>query len=612
MLKGMDKISFNSASPVNINSNKRASAGRTITGSILGWALLTGTFAALIVIIALFQVAPTGTEFFPDTDPNQVQIGIEAPLGTNLAASNTIAEEVFHRIEGELRAVPAGFANTTNILTQVGVGGDVIFGGGAARAERSRITLNMVDYAARAEPSPVTLARVREQLQGIPGVTFTVTKEQQGPPVGKPVNIEVSGADFERIVNIASTLRARLEQGASTAGPNGRAPLEGLVDITDNLNIGRPEFRVEIDRERAAAFGLSTHQVATTVRAAVSGIEASKFRTGEREYDITVRLREGDRASLESLASLTIPHEGSQIPLVAVASIEPASGLGGITRQNQQRVVTVSGEAAEGVNGNELLGRVRTHLADYEAALPAGYTLKYTGESEMQDESFNFLFTALLLGIALISIILIWKFNGIKNPLIIMIATGLSLIGVTLGLIITRTPFGLFTFVGVISLAGIVVNNSIVLVDYIEQLRHRYGLDKREAVIQGGATRLRPVILTAMTTIIGLIPLTFGINIDFVGLITNLDPAFQFGSENTQFWGPMGTAIISGLTFATFLTLVIVPVMYSTFDSVAERLGALLRPVDEEEPALAPVVSAMPGVGDGGNGAAVTREEVAQ
>jgi multidrug efflux pump len=247
---------------------------------------------------------------------------------------------------------------------------------------------------------------------------------------------------------------------------------------------------------------------------------------------------------------------------------------------------------------------VRTYLADYEAALPAGYALKYTGESEMQDESFGFLFTALLMAIALISIILIWQFNGIKNPLIIMIATGLSLIGVMLGLILTRTPFGLMTFVGIISLAGIVVNNSIVLVDYIEQLRHKHGLSKLEAVIQGGATRLRPVLLTALTTIIGLIPLTFGINIDFVGLITNLDPAFQFGSENTQFWGPMGTAIISGLTFATFLTLVIVPVMYSTFDSIATHLSALLRPAEEgAQPATA--ARALPALGDGGNGAAV-------
>jgi multidrug efflux pump subunit AcrB len=240
--------------------------------------------------------------------------------------------------------------------------------------------------------------------------------------------------------------------------------------------------------------------------------------------------------------------------------------------------------------------------------VPAGVTIRYTGESEDQQESFGFLTTALLIGLALITIILLLQFNSVGNPLIIMIATGLSLIGVMLGLILTRTPFGLMTFIGVISLAGIVVNNAIVLIDYIEQLRGR-GLEKQAAVIEGGATRLRPVLLTAFTTVIGLIPLTFGINIDFVGLIVDLDPAFAFGSENTQFWGPMGTAIISGLTFATFLTLVIVPVMYSTFDSVAMRLSSASA-TEPAEPAgsaaLTPAPVATTGSGNGyGDGSTV-------
>jgi multidrug efflux pump len=575
--------------------------------------LLTATFAMLIAIIALFQVAPTGVVFFPETDPNQVQIGLEAPLGTNLESSNEIANEAFGRIDALLAQNDASRANTKTILTQVGVGGDVIFGGGSARPERSRVTLNMVDYGSRAEPSPTTLRRIRDEIVGLPGVTIEISKDQQGPPTGKPVNIEVTGDEFSQIVAIATDVREMLERGRTLADDTGQAPLAGLVDVTDNVDSGRPEFRVEIDRERAASFGLSTQQIASTVRSAVAGVEASTYRTGENEYDIMVRLREADRASLESLQSLTILYEGSQIPLVSVATIEIGSGLGAITRKAQQRVVTVSGDAAEGVNGNELLGRVQQHLAPYVAALPAGYSVRYTGESEEQQESFGFLFTALLIGIALISIILIWQFNSIKNPLIIMIATGLSLIGVMLGLIITRTPFGLMTFIGIISLAGIVVNNAIVLVDYIEQLREKRGLDKRAAVVEGGATRLRPVILTALTTVIGLIPLTFGINIDFIGLVTNLDPNLQFGSENTQFWGPMGTAIISGLTFATFLTLVIVPVMYSTFDSIATRFSEAIRPASlETHGALVPAPAGLITAGDGspGNGATVDSDPV--
>ncbi|MEP0548329.1 MAG: efflux RND transporter permease subunit [Rhodothermales bacterium] len=571
--------------------------------------LLTSTLSLLVAIPLLFVLAPTGVEFFPNTDPNMVQVNLEAPLGTNIEASNRVAQTAFERIQGLVEENPAAEANTRDILTNVGVGGDAMFGGGSASPEQSRITLNMVDYAQRAEPSSVTLRRLRNELQGIPGVETSITKDENGPPTGAPVNIEVSGEEFETIVRIAKEVKARLERGATEPGSDGVPPLAGLVDLSDNLNTGRPELQVNIDRERAARFGLSTSQVAQTVRAAINGIEASTYRTGEDEYDITVRLREADRADLASLQSLTILDEGTQIPLVALADISVGGGLGSITRLEQQRVVTVSGEAAEGVNGNELLGRVQTYLSDYTAELPPGYTVKYTGESEDQQESFGFLTTALLVGVSLITLILLLQFNSITNPLIIMIATGLSLIGVMLGLILTRTPFGLMTFIGVISLAGIVVNNAIVLIDYIEQLRAR-GEGKKEAVIDGGATRLRPVLLTAFTTIIGLVPLTFGINIDFVGLITNLDPNFQIGSENTQFWGPMGTAIISGLTFSTFLTLVIVPVMYSTFDSIALRLGSAMGSArdavaDGGQPdALVPApAGALPGgngFGDGG------------
>lgn len=530
--------------------------------------LLNVTIAGLFTIILLYGLAPTQVGFFPDTDPNQVQIAFEAPLGTTLETSDRIAEAAYQRIVSLLEDDPRSKANTTSVLTQVGISGDMFFGGGSSTSENSQLTLNLIDYGLRSESSQVTLAKFREQLAGIPGVTMTITRDQTGPPTGLPVNIEITGEDFEQLVTIAQDIRGILESGVR--GIN--APLAGLVDISDNINMGRPEFRIEIDRERAGTFGLSTQEIANTVRSAIAGFEAGKYRTGEREYEIMVRLQESDRATLESLQSLTIPHNGLQIPLVSVADVEIGSSLGAITRINQQRVVTVSGDAAEGVNSNELLGRVQTELAPYLETLPLGYQVSYTGESEEMDESFSFLFTALLLGIALITLVLLVEFNSIKNPFIIMAATALSLLGVFLGLLLTRGDFNLMTFIGIISLAGIVVTNSIVLVDYIEQLRTKHGLSKQAAVIEGGATRFRPVLLTALTTIISLVPLTFGINIDFVGLATNLDPNIQFGGENTQFWGPMGTAIISGLTFATFLTLVIVPVMYSVFDSVSDRL----------------------------------------
>ncbi len=531
--------------------------------------LLNSVLGALFAILAMFAIAPTGVEFFPKTDPNQIQVTLTAPLGTNVETTDSIAREALARIEQLLNEHPEDRANVKNIQVNVGVGGDRMFGGGSSKPEVATITLDLVDYEDRAVSSRETLDRLRQQLQGLPGVTLEIDQDRMGPPTGPPVNIEISGPEFTEIVRITQEIKQRLTEAAET----GRIP--GLVDIIDNLNTGRPELRVRIDRERAGRFGLSTQQVASTVRAAINGIEASQYRTGEDEYDITVRLKEADRRSLESLRNLTILHEGQQIPLAAVADFELGGGLGAITRLDLQRVATVSGDVAPGYNARAVLQQVRRYLADYERTLPPGYHLAYTGENEEQQESFSFLTTALLIGSALIFLIMIAQFNRVSGPFLIMIAVGLSLIGVLLGLILTRTAFGLMTFIGLISLAGIVVNNNIVLIDYTMQLQQR-GLSKHDAIIEAGATRLRPVILTALTTVIGLVPLTFGINIDFVGLLINWEPNFQLGSENTQFWGPMGTAIISGLTFGTFLTLVIMPVLYSSFDSVATHLQRFL------------------------------------
>jgi len=537
--------------------------------------LLNGVLGTLLLIAGLYALAPTGVSFFPSTDPNRVQIILDNPVGTNVETTNRTAQAAEDRLDALMGEASSVAANIENILTNVGVGGDSQFGGGADREERARLSLNMVDYEDRAESSTRTLDRLRSQLEGIPGAEIDFQQETQGPPTGPPVNIEVSGPDFDRIVSISREIKARLNQAAS----NGTIP--GLVDITDDLNAGRPELQVDVDRERANQFGLSTEQVASTVRAAIQGQEASTFRDGEDEYDITVRLQEEDRQTLESLRNLTLATpSGDQIPIVSVANLRETSGFGSITRLDEQRVVTVQGGAAPGYNDNAVLQQVQRELSDYEQGLSPRYELTYTGQNEDQQESFGFLFTALAIGVALILLVMITEFNSVSAPFIIMAAVGLSLIGVLLGLILTRTPFSLFTFIGVISLAGIVVNNNIVLVDYIMQLRQK-GTDKQAAIVEGGATRLRPVLLTAFTTILGLVPLTFGINIDFVGLLTDFAPNFQFGSENTQFWGPMGTAIIAGLTFGTFLTLVVVPVMYSTFDSVSARVAALFGAAPE-------------------------------
>ncbi|MCA9537633.1 MAG: efflux RND transporter permease subunit [Myxococcales bacterium] len=541
--------------------------------------LLNCTLGGLFGIIAMFAVSPTGSGFFPDTDPNQVQIVVDGPLGTHLDATNALAVATQERLDAMLVGHPVSAAGIANILVNVGVGGGGIFGGGSVQPESATIRLNMVDFEDRQEPSRTTLSQLRHKMEGIVGADVEFKRDKAGPPTGPPVNIEVTGPRFAEIVRISREIKERLA-AAVEAGK-----VTGLVDLRDNLNTGRPELRVRIDRERAARFGLNTQQIASTIRTAINGTKASVWRDGGDEYDITVRLAERDRRDLDSLRNLTIAHENDQIPVVTFADFDIASGLGSITRKNLQRVVTVMGNVQSGMTGQALLASVQAELKEFEANLPAGYTMKYTGESEDQQESFSFLTTALITGSSLILMILIAQFNSVGNPFIIMVAVVLSLTGVLLGLLVTRTPFNLFTFIGVISLAGIVVNNNIVLIDYIQQLRSR-GYDKRDAVVEAGATRLRPVFLTAMTTVLGLIPLTFGINIDFVGFLTEVAPDFRIGSANTQFWGPMGTTIISGLTFATFLTLVIVPVMYSAFDSLIGRLRALygLPPREDDAP----------------------------
>ncbi len=562
--------------------------------------LLNASLGVLFIIFGLYAVAPTGVEFFPETDPTQVRVIVEGVQGTTVETSNRNAAEAERRLNNLMDTWPNARRNVKNMLVNVGIGGDVLFGGGASGPERSSVTLNLVDYADRSEPSRATLARIRDEMQGIPGTEIEVEQDENGPPTGAPVNIEVSGEDFDEIVRITSEIKARLLEGAETGD------IPGLVDIRDNLNTGRPEMAVHIDPERAARFGLDVFSIASTIRTAVNGTEAGTFRDGEDEYDITVRLEEVDRNNLESLKNLTILTEGNQVPLAAVADFRLESGLGSITRLDLSRVATIEGGTAPGYSGPEVLATVQGRLSDYVESLPTGYAVAYTGENEEQNEAFGFLGTALVIGLALIFFIMVAQFNSVAAPFIIMIAVGLSFIGVLLGLILTRSPFGLMTFIGTISLAGIVVNNNIVLIDYVMQLRDR-GYSKHDAIVEAGATRFRPVILTALTTVLGLIPLTFGINIDFVGLLTSFDPAFSIGSDNTQFWGPMGTTIIAGLLFATFLTLVIIPVIYSIFDSLSDRLSVVFASkspiVDEPAGAEPESVDGSEPFDVGGNGA---------
>ena len=349
-----------------------------------------------------------------------------------------------------------------------------------------------------------------------------------------------------------------------------------LSGLESDLDEARPELAVHVDRERAALYGLSTAKVAGVVRTAVQGMEASRYRTGNDEYDVVVRLAEPWRRDLESLRDLVVENgPGEPIPLVSVASWTVGEGLGSIRRKDMDRMATISSDVRAGLNKNAVFFEVQETLAPFVASeLPPGYTVRYTGQQEEQGEAMEFLATAFLAALGLIAFILVTQFNSVIKPVIILTSVIMSTAGVLLGLMVFRMPFGIImTGVGVISLAGIVVNNAIVLVHYIDVLRRRDGLERQAALIRAGRTRLRPVILTAVTTALGLVPLAIGLNFDFFGLFGSLDPNLYWGGEQAAWWGPMAIAVIVGILFATFLTLVLVPVMYSLTDDMGRFLS---------------------------------------
>ena len=421
----------------------------------------------------------------------------------------------------------------------------------------------------------------------IAGAEITVDKPQEGPPTGLPVSIEISGEDFEQLKRLGD----RAIQILSNAPVAAR--LEGLES---DLAEARPELRIDVDRERAKLFGLNTQKIGLTVRSAINGTEASEFRDGEDEYDIVVRLAERYRSDLTSLADLTITtEEGVQVPLPAVASWQVEESYSGINRKDLDRVVTISADVRAGNNANAVLAEVQATLRPYETELPSGYRLSYTGQQQEQQESEQFLGGAFIMALFLIGLILVSQFDSVLKPVLILSTVLLSTVGVLVGLLVFRMPFGvIMSGVGVISLAGIVVNNAIVLVDYIGILRTRDGVGERESLIQGGLTRFRPVTLTAITTVVGLIPLAIGLNFDFEGLYTRLRPDLYWGGEQAAWWGSMAIAVIAGLTFATFLTLVLLPVMHSLLDDFGHFLLRHTRTRAADDPAV--------GAGDDGEG----------
>jgi multidrug efflux pump subunit AcrB len=526
-----------------------AAIRRRYLTALLGLASLIGTFMA-------YAALNHGTEFFPSTDPARAIITVRAADGTDIEATD--------RIVRQLEAILVDEENVDVYVAEVGVSGsgqDPFAAGGSA-SNQARITVDFLPDEAtadegdkvRVEPTTETVERLREKIATVAGAEITIEKENMGPPVGAPIAVEISGDDVHAVGEYAAEVRRRL--GA----------IPGAADLTDDYRVGRPEMRLRIDRGTAKRIGASTRVIAGAVRSAVAGTEASTLRDGEDEYDIVVELDPRYKEDLQAVLGLRMPGrldtspDTIPVPLSTVASYELAGGSGSIRHIDQDLVVTIEGQVAEGFNENA----VRAAVIDWilEAEPPEGLTLRLGGADDEQRKAQEFLGRAFVIAIFLIALVLVAQFNRIDIPLIILATVILSLIGVLWGLILTGTSFGIImTGLGVISLAGVVVNNAIVLLDYVEQLRAR-GMSAYEALIEAGAARFRPVILTALTTILGLVPMAIGLSIDFAELrvIT--------GTANADWWGPMAVAVIFGLAFATVLTLVMVPTLYSILEDV--------------------------------------------
>ncbi len=519
------------------------------------WTLLgmTGLFVLVLFAFGLFN---TGIELFPDIDPTFAYVQAKAPSGTRIEVSDGYAR----RLEEEVSKLP----DLKAYLTGVGVSSDNFGDPTKAPSNLARVDIEFLRSEDRHGSTRAYLEDLRKRLSRFTGAELTIDKQSMGPSVGAPVDVQIQGDDFDVMSALSTDIQDLIRD------------IPGLVDLHDDIDRRRPEIVVRPDREKAARYGLRTMDIAATIQTAIKGVEVSKYRQGEDEYEIIVRYDQPSRQNVEKLEELTVFYEGRSIPLTAFATVSYASGIAEIQRIDNQRVVNVLGDVAAGHNANRILSEVQRRVAEME--LPAGYHIQYKGQNEDEEESKAFLSKAFTIALMLIFVVLITQFDSVTVPLVIMASVVFSLMGVFLGLMITRLPFGIImTGVGVISLAGIVVNNAIVLLDYVEQLRRR-GMAKQQALIEAGKTRFRPVILTAITTILGLIPLTTGFSLDFARLFEgHFRRAVVLGGESSQWWGPMGVAVIWGLAVATFLTLIVVPVMYSSLDPMKRGLRRILH-----------------------------------
>ena len=540
-----------------------------------GWrpyALIAGTILLMILTMTFYFGSDPKVVNFPSSAPKYINILAEMPINTDI----DVMDSAMHEIEDKvLEVLDPDMDIVKSVLTTVGkgaVGEQEGWSGRSGGSNRGLTTINFVDFEDRlGKDTWLILDDLADNLVGqYPGITISVQEQQEGPPAGKPINLEIQGSDFSTLLYLTDTIRSIIN----------RENIQGIEGLNIDLDVGKPELIVHIDRERARRYGLSTSQIGDALRTALFGKEISDFKDGEDEYKIRMKLDDKYRYNIADLINqrITFRSQSSgkivQIPISAVTDFEYSTTYGAITRIDRDRVITIYSNVLTGYNATEINDQLKMIMKNFE--MPIGYNYEFTGEQQEQEESMAFLTTALLIAVVLISIILVSQFNSFVKPAMIIFTVVLSTIGVFGGLATFNMDFiVIMTGIGIVSLAGVVVNNGIVLIDYVGLLKQRKrkelglldGADlplniAKECIVEGGQTRLRPVLLTAITTILGLMPLAVGLNIDILAFLNTFDAHIYFGGDNMTFWGPMSWTVIFGLSFATFLTLVIIPSMY--------------------------------------------------
>lgn len=539
------------------------------------WKMLLSVIGLFIISIAMLVIRNGGISFFPVADPNFVYVYTSMPVGTDQSMTDSVTKIIEEKV---YKAINWPNPIVKSVITNVTVGvTDPQDEDQGNYPNKSKISVAFVEYGKRnGLSSRVYLDSIRNAIKGIPGAEITVAQEQGGPPVGKPVNIEITGDNYEQLVSVSKELKRSLDS----------LKIEGVEELRSDLQDSKPQIVFDINRERANREGISTYSIGNEIFLGVLGTDISKFRDNNDDYNIVIKYKDDQRYNADMLRNLKIIYRDMSmngmvrnVPLASFADIKYSDTYGVIKRKNQKRVVTISSNVLSGYNENAVVQDVQSALNNFNA--PEGVSVKMTGSQEEQAETGAFLGWAMMTALLLIILILVIQFNSVSKPLIILSEIVFSIIGVFIGFSIFKMEFSIvMSGVGIIALAGIVVRNGILLVEFTDLLIER-GVPTFDAIVEAGRTRMTPVILTASATILGLIPLAVGLNLDFVSLFNEGNPHIYFGGDNTAFWGPLSWTMIFGLIFATFLTLILVPVMYLIAARIKNRVRKITKkPLD--------------------------------